>query len=65
MLVLIALLLGVFILAMVAGSIHNRRINRKIAKGELSQVHRSGARPAAGRFHPLSRGRRFCAAAEP
>ena len=37
MLVLIALLLGVFILAMVAGSIHNRRINRKIAKGELSE----------------------------
>ena len=37
MLVLIALLLGVFILAMVAGSIHNRRINQKIAKGELSE----------------------------
>ena len=37
MLVLIALLLGVLILAMVAGSIHNRRINQKIAKGELSE----------------------------
>ena len=37
MLILIAILLGVFILAMIAGTIHNRRINRQIANGELSE----------------------------
>ena len=37
MLILIAILLGVFILAMIAGTIHNRRVNRQIANGELSE----------------------------